>query len=220
MDETNVSEDLVAREQQLMNAIAAGDTAVWLRYLHEDCLIAVEDGSTTTRQKLVSDIKPLPKGYVGKINVIEPKVQRYGDTAVISYIADEYLELYGQKIHTQYRQTNTWKQENGDWRMIGMQLFEIPKNPPAIEIEEAILKRYEGNYALAADRKCVVTVRGGVLYAQKTDRDPQALLAETENVFFRKNDGRVRVMFFRDRKSGYRMVERRAGEDVVWTRQN
>ena len=99
--------------------------------------------------------------------------------------------------------------------MIAMQLFEIPKNPPPIIISEAILSKYTGTYELGADRKCKVTVDGGKLYTRKNDKAQIELLAETENVFFRNGDGRTRVMFI-TADGRYKMIERRAGEDVVW----
>ena len=44
-----------------------------MKYLHDSCLIVVEDGSITTRQKLMEEFDPLPAGYNGHINVIERK---------------------------------------------------------------------------------------------------------------------------------------------------
>jgi hypothetical protein len=70
----DVSQQLLKNEQQLMDAIAVGDTAIWLNLLHEDCLIAVEDGKTLSRNELVSSMKPLPVGYNGRIVIIEPSI--------------------------------------------------------------------------------------------------------------------------------------------------
>jgi hypothetical protein len=108
---------------------------------------------------------------------------------------------------------------DGEWKMIAMQLFEIPKNPSAVRLPESVLARYVGTYALSGDRKCTVTVEGGKLYAEKTGREKEELLAETEDIFFRKNDGRVGVIFIRDSETIYHLIERRAGEDVVWKRE-
>jgi Domain of unknown function (DUF4440) len=212
-------QQLVKNEQQLMDAIAVGDTTVWQNFLHEDCLIAVEDGKTLSHNELVSSIKPLPAGYNGRIVVIEPNYQLYDNTFVLSFINDEYLDVFGQKIHTQYRQTDTWKNFDGEWKMIAMQLFEIPKNPLPVTLPESVLTRYIGTYVLSGDRKCTITVEGGRLYAEKTGREKEELLAETENLFFRKNDGRGRVIFMKDPVTAYQLIERRAGEDLVWKRE-
>jgi hypothetical protein len=201
-------------EQQLADAVALGDTTVWKKYLHDSCIITTEDGSVLTRRQLISELRPLPKNYNGKIIIIEPKLVRYGNTAVFSFIDDEYLELFNQKIHTQYKQTDTWVNFNGQWKKIGMQLFEIPKAPPPVTIDSTILKRYAGNYALGADMTCTVYVENGKLLVKKMNRQPTELFAQTENVFFRKGDGRVDILFLNDR-----MIERREGEDLVWKRQ-
>jgi hypothetical protein len=103
--------------------------------------------------------------------------------------------------------------------MVAMQLFEIPKNPPPVHLPESVLARYIGTYALSGDQKCTITVVGERLYAEKTGREKEELLAETEDIFFRKNDGRVRVIFIKDSKTAYHLIERRAGEDLVWKRE-
>jgi Domain of unknown function (DUF4440) len=207
---------LVEKEQKLMDAIAVGDKAVWNTALHDSCIIGIEDGTIITKLKFLDGMSPLPKGYTGKIKLIEPKLKLYNNTAVLSYIAYEYLELYNQKIHTQYRQVNTWMKIGKDWKAIMMQVFEIPKNPAPVSIAENILKQYAGTYQLSNEKKCVVTVENGKLFAEKSGKKAE-LLAQTENVFFRNGDGRVDIIFIKDEATrNYKMVERREGEDLVW----
>lgn len=208
---------LVQKEQRLVDAIAVGDKPVWKSLLDDSCIIGIEDGSVVTKENQLEDLNPLPPAYKGMIKIIEPKLQLHENTAVLTFIDDEYLELYGQNIHTQYRQTDTWLKNNGEWKVIAMQLFEIPKNPPSVAMPQAVLSRYIGTYELSADRKCMVSVDRGKLHVQKSEKPPTELLAETENVFFRNGDGRTRVLFIKDDGNGtYKMIERRAGEDLVW----
>jgi hypothetical protein len=180
-------------------------------------VIIIEDGSAMTKQRFVEELNPLPPGYIGHIQIIEPIVRIHGTTAVLSFIDDEYLELFNQKIHTQYRQTDTWINFDGVWRMVSMQLFEIPKNPPPITIDSTLLKGYEGTYSVSAERTCTVYVENGKLFVRKGTNAPQELLAQTETVFFRQGDGRVDVIF-QKRANDHVMIERREGEDLVWTR--
>jgi len=207
---------LVKNEQNLVDAIASGDKKLWNEFLHDSCIISIEDGTSISKQKFVEDINPLPAGYVGRIQVIEPKLQVYANTVAMSFVNDEYLELFNQKIHTQYRQTDTWINIDGKWKVIAMQLFEIPKNPPPAKVDSAILKLYTGTYALSPERTCNVYVENGRLYTKKVNKEPQELFAETENFFFRKGDGRVNVIFIKTGDGNYKMVERREGEDLVW----
>jgi hypothetical protein len=208
---------LLGYEQALMNGVGLGDKALWNKHLHDSCVISIETGEATTKQKMVNELNPLPAGYIGRIEVIEPRVQVYENTAVVSFIADEYLELFHQKIHTQYRQTDTWINLGNEWKIISMQLFEIPKNPLPVEVSENVLKQYIGSYTLSPERKCSVYVEEGKLYAKKGNDSALELIPETESVFFRKGDGRVNVIFIKNGQGGYRMVERREGEDLVWT---
>ena len=79
-----------------------------------------------------------------------------------------------------------------------------------------ILKNYTGNYQLSSDRKAVVKIENGKLFVIKNNGTPVELLGETDNVFFRNGDGRVRVIFIKERAGKYKMIERRAGEDLLW----
>ena len=209
---------LVKNEQEMVDAIAIGDKNVWKKNLHDSCMVTIEDGATIGKQKMIDELNPLPKGYLGRIQIIEPQLKAYGNTAVLTFIDDEYLELYNQNIHTQYRQTDTWINVNGQWQVIAMQLFEIPKNPLPVAINTTILKQYAGTYSLSAERKASVYVEQGKLYVKKGDRPPQELFAQTENVFFRKGDGRVDIIFLKH-NGVLRMIERREGEDLVWKKE-
>ena len=158
---------LVGIEQKLADGIATGDKKLWDEHLHDSCMISVEDGTTISKKKMIEELDPLPAGYVGRIKIINPNLKVYGNTAVLSFVDDEYLDLYNQHIHTQYRQINTWVKINGKWEKIAMQLFEIPKNPTPVTINSSILKQYVGKYSLSAERTAVVYVENGKLYVKK-----------------------------------------------------
>jgi hypothetical protein len=215
MDE-EILKSLVKNEQSLLDAIAIGDKNVWAKYLHDSCLITLETSGIISKQKFIDSLKPLPKGYVGHINVINPRYKIYGNTAVLSFVDDEYLELYNQKIHTQYLQTDTWIKEKGEWKLIAMQLFEIPKNPKPIQCDSTILKQYTGSYYLSNERTCTVKLENGRLMVKKGESNPQELFAQTEQVFFRNGDGRVDIIFLKNDYGSFNMIERREGEDLVW----
>jgi len=212
--------EILRNEQRLLDAIALGDTTTWLNLLHPDCLIGIEDGSTISVRDFLATLKPLPAGFDGAISITDSVWHRYENTFVLSFIDDERLTLFGQHIHTRYRQTDTWTVVDGEWRLISLQLFEIPGNPSPVSVPSTVLERYAGTYRLGQGRTCTVTVREEALFARKNGRPEEELLAETETVFFRRDDARVRVLFVRkDPTFGYTMIERRAGEDVLWNRE-
>ena len=88
------SSAIVSIAQQLLDAIGKGDTVIWKKYMHPDCLIMAEDGMLKRKQDLLDELKPLPDGYLGNIKVTNPVVVNQDNTFILSFIADEHLELY------------------------------------------------------------------------------------------------------------------------------
>ena len=80
----------------------------------------------------------------------------------------------------------------------------------------ATLKKYTGTYELTADNMAVISLSNDTLFIQKNKHKPEALFAETSNVFFRKSDARGRKLFVTDDSGTMLMLERRNGQDLVW----
>src|SRR6202008_888746 len=104
---SSTEEELKQITQQLLDAIAVGDKAVWDKYLADACIYSSEDGRTLTKSQLLEELRPLPEGYIRKLRVANPQVRQYGDTAIITYDAMEDLEMHGQKIKTRFHTTDT-----------------------------------------------------------------------------------------------------------------
>jgi len=66
------------------------------------------------------------------------------------------------------------------------QPYELPRERKEIEVPESVLKQYEGEYELAADRKLIVTLENGRLMLQSTGQPKRQAFAESENSFFLK----------------------------------
>lgn len=212
------STELLHIEQQLLNGIAAGDTLLWGKYLAPDFMIVSEDGSRSTRAAYLHDLKPLPAGVSGHINITAPHFHFTGNVAVLNYVADEYENYFGQSLHTTYAYMSVYQKKN-DWQIINIQIFEIPQLPVSITLPEELLEQYAGIYHLAADITYTVTLEEHQLYGQRTGRNKEALWPETASVFFRKSDTRGRKLFLRKQDGGWEMHERRNGQDVVWAKQ-
>lgn len=217
-DSAKFSEHLINIEQQLMNDIPAGNALNWDKYLDKNFFIITEDGSMLEKNAFLKTLGALPKGYSGYIKVIKPKIVFHQNTAVISYVSDEYETVFENKIHTQYSSMNTYIKTDTSWMMISSQVFEIPLLPPAINLPENVLKQYTGLYKLADNILCIVSLENDTLYCQKKGRDKTALLPETPNTFFRLSDARGRKIFTTDDNGIMLMRERRNGQDVIWKR--
>lgn len=217
-DSIRWSQQLLAIEQRMMDAIPTGDTAVWSPYLHPAFFVVTEDGSRMQRQEFLAGFRPLPKGYNGYIKVTQPKVVFHGGMAVVNYVSDEYENVFQSRLHTQYNSMNTYLKADTAWQLVSSQVFEIPLLPPVIKLPPALLREYAGTYALSDTVTVQISVEKDSLFYQRKGRPKTALLAETSNVFFRSTDARGRKLFVKNDKGTMLMLERRNGQDVVWQR--
>lgn len=217
-DSLKYSSQIIRIEQQLLDAIAPGDTALWSKYLDPSYYMVNEEGKGVTRKEFLQDFGPLPKGFSGHINLTHPHLIFRNNLAVLHYVADEHEFVFGQELHTTYGTVNIYTKTDSSWKVIASQVFEIPQLPPAINISPTILKNYTGIYRLSDSVTCTISLEKDTLFIQKKGRKKEALFAETETVFFRQSDARGRKFFVKDDNGMMLMRERRNGEDLVWKR--
>lgn len=216
-DSASVADQIVKLEQALADALPV-DSIVWSKYLDKNWHIVDEDGNVSTRAEFLETFKPLIKEETLSVKVTRPVFSLYGDIAVVQYVADEHETIYGQHLHTTYGTMDVWYKIGKSWIMLSMQDFEIPALPPAIKVDALILRKYTGKYQLVKGKTAVVSLKQNTLYLQKGSGKPEALFAETNNIFFRKKDARGRKLFVKDQHNKMRMLERRNGQDVCWIR--
>src|SRR5690242_14492726 len=128
-DSPITEQELVRRTQELCDAIVAGNQEPWKKYFADDCTFSDEKGRTFTKAKLVADITPLPKGYSGTIRIENVISRITGDTAVLSYDANETETIFGQELHARYHITDTWLRRNGDWQIVASQAHRYYEDP-------------------------------------------------------------------------------------------
>jgi hypothetical protein len=216
-DSAAKARQIIGIEQTLMNALP-GDTVPWNKYLAPNWYCTTEDGTGYFREAFLHSFSAFPVGFSGNIQVTKPVLVFHGNIAVIHYVADEHETVLGQQLHTSYGMANTWYKNDSSWVMLSALTFEIPQLPPAIRVKASVLQQYTGTYRMTTDRQAVVSLRRDTLFIQKGKNPPEALLAETENVFFRMSDTRGRRIFVRDESGDMIMRERRNGQDLVWRR--
>jgi hypothetical protein len=214
-DSAKMAGQIIKIEQALADVLPV-DSAFWSKYLDPKWHIVDEDGNGAFKKEFLETFKPWPKTISIQVSVTKPVFAFHGNIAVVQYIADEYETAYGQKLHTTYGTMDVWYKTDTSWRMLSMQDFEIPSWPPAIKPAVAILKKYTGTYQLTDENIAVISLKNDTLYIQKNKRKPEALFAETADVFFRKSDARGRKFFVNDASGNMQMLERRNGQDLVW----
>jgi hypothetical protein len=206
--------------QELLDAVAPGETAVWQKYLAEGCIYTDEEGNVKMKEDLLKELKPLPKGYVGSIKMGEPKVFIQADIIVMSHRDREDLELYGQKLITWFHSTDTWaRHKDGQWKLVAVQVMAIPNERKPIVISPKKLDEYVGQYQLAPDVIYTITREGDKLFGQRTGRAKEELLPLCADTLFRKGVWRGEKVFERDAKGKVvRILDRRENNDLVWER--
>ncbi len=214
-----VAAELKRATQELLSAIAPGDWSVWDKYLDESIVYTSEDGRTLTKAQLREEMKPLPPGYSGSIEVESADVRQYGDTAVVSHEDLEREEVFGQKLVSHYHMTDTWVRRAGKWRLVASQVLVRLEDPAPATIDPKVLDAYVGRYEISPSASFTVTRESDRLFGERNGRPRQPLLPETETVFFTPGAPRTRKLFVRDADGRVtRMIDRRDGRDIVWTR--
>ena len=215
-------QDLVRRTQELYDSIVSGNQEPWKKYFADDCTFSDEKGRTLDKAKLVADITPLPKGYSGAIKIENVISRIVGDTAILSYDANESETIFGQELHARYHITDTWLQRNGNWQIIASQAHRYYEDPAVGTADEKRFPDYVGTFELAPGNTRVVTVDNGKLFVtrngKKEEQKKEQLFPESNDLFFRKGvEGRI---LFRHDANGKidGLIDRRNNEDVVWTK--
>src|SRR5215469_4931570 len=151
--ETPITEqDLVRRTQELYDSIVSGNQEPWKKYFADDCTFSDEKGRTFDKARLVADITPLPNGYSGTIKIENVISRIIGDTAVLSYDANETETIFGQELHARYHITDTWLQLNGTWQIIASQAHRYYEDPAVADPPQLLNYQpstYVGTYELA-----------------------------------------------------------------------
>jgi len=214
-DSAAKADQIIKLEQQLADALP-GDPVTWDKYTDAQFHMVDEDGNNSTKKEFLAGFNPFPKGVSGKVLVTKPVLSFHDNFAVIQYVADEHEVFFGQNLHTSYGTMDTWYKTNAGWVLLAMEDFEIPAWPPAIKVDTKILQQYTGTYKLNDEHIASVTLKNDTLFIQKTNHKPEALFAETSNVFFHKSEARGRKLFVKDDTGHMLLLERRNGQDVVW----
>lgn len=205
-------------EQQMSDAVAAGDVAVWDKYLDPAVIYSEEDDSYKGKAEMLKEIQPLPKGLGGEIKVSLLSYSEDGDTATALFRQAETEHYYGQTIHASYLTNTVWKKRADGWKQIEGQVLAERNDPPSIVFAPGDLAKFAGTYKLRdSDPTYTLSVTGGKLMGARAGKTPSEWKAETRDVFFIPGDNRIRKIFQYDAKGNVTgFVERRESWDIVW----
>jgi len=208
--------EIVALTQELMDAIVPGKADVWQRLLADDAMITDEFGRRQNKKEAVESIHPFPEGLSGKIEIRNPHVHVYGDTAVLDAEDYETETVFGQKFVVRYLAMNTYVRRDGAWKVAAMMDVTLPTAPPALAVRDLKPDDYAGTYRYGPDRAWIVSVDNGKLvFRTKAGRPPIALEAMAKDVFMGGDDEKNILLFRRDNAGKIiELVERRKFNDL------
>ncbi|MGD0141970.1 MAG: DUF4440 domain-containing protein [Rhizomicrobium sp.] len=209
---------ITTQTQEMCDAIASGNVAVWDKYLDANVIYAEEDDSYKGKPEMLKEIVPLPKGLSGIIKVELLSYREDGDVAVALFRQNEIEHYFGQTITAKYLTNTTWRKRADGWKLIAGQVLAEKTDPPAIVLSASELAQYAGTYRLKdSEATYTLALDEGKLIGTRNGRKPTTWDAEASDVFFIPGDPRIRKIFQRDasgRITGF--VERRESWDIVW----
>jgi hypothetical protein len=215
----DATQELRAKDQALLDAIAPGETKIWEDALASNAFYVDENGQIMSRAEYLAQLQPLPKGASGKIDISQYSAQFSGDVATVVHTDDETESYHGQNLTAQYLMTETWQRQEGVWKLLQVHAVAMLREPKSILLSTEELDAYVGRYSAAPDLTYTIRRDGDHLVGQIEGRPPTALLAEVRDVFFVSGRLRTRKIFERDKDGkivGF--VDRREGGDLVWKR--
>jgi hypothetical protein len=213
----NLVQEFRQRDQALLDAIAPGNAKVWDEALAPDAVYVDENGTIMNRADFMKQVTPLPAGASGTLSIISYSAQQSGDVVSVIHTDDEQELYYGQKLHAQYLMTETWQQQNGNWKLLLVHAISVLQEPKAITLPASDLDAYVGNYAAAPDLKYTIRRDRDHLVGERPGRPSADLKAEVRDVFFIGSQLRTRKIFERDASGKVAdFVDRREGSDLVW----
>jgi hypothetical protein len=210
---------LVAMSRARLAAIDAGDRTAFATGLDPDGVFVDEDGIVRTGAALVDEVRPLPPGYAGHLELRDPTVRITDGVGVVTYDIAEDLALFRQRLRTRYHTTDVYQRTGGAWRIVASHTSVIPSELPRVAVPAARLADDAGTYRLGDGPTAQVRVEGTRLLWQREGRDVQELIPtgadrfawaghpRTERLFRRTASGRIDAF-----------VDRRDNNDLVWLR--
>src|SRR6266849_2441855 len=202
--------EIVKRAQMLFDALAPGDVTLWRDALTEGAVLIDEFGRRQTKAEALREMRPLPAGFSGSIEVRHPNVQFYPSTAVLD------CEMFEQQLTVRYLATLVFVRQGRDWKLAAMETVTLPTPPPRLEIGDLPVSDYPGTYTYGPGRRFIVEVEGRELKF-RTRSDGRATLLEplAKDVFMDAGEERNLFLFRRDERGRVTsLIERRKFNDL------
>ncbi len=193
--------EIVKRGQTLFDGLAPGDVALRRDALTEDAVLIDEFGRRQTRAEMLREMRPLPAGFSGSIEVRHPNVHFYPATAILDCEMFEQEKVFEQQLTVRYLATLVFVRQGRDWKLAAMETVTLPTPPPRLEVGELPVLDYLGTYTYGPGRRFIVEVEGRELkFRTRSDGRATALEPLAKDVFMDAGQERNLILFRRDER--------------------
>lgn len=176
-----------------------GDKSLWSPYVADGYLIATPSGPVRSKKQIVDSFGPPPNGYRDVFSFEDVHVSRDGDTAVMSYVINEY-EFWDDKKYVipQLRKTDTYILRNDRWLILASQETFVPPKYTEIPIDPALYKQYVGRYQLMRSLSYDVSVANNKLLLQEVGKSQRKVLVPMADGKFFSEGEAGQTIFVKD----------------------
>jgi ketosteroid isomerase-like protein len=124
-DREDPCRELVARENQRLAAIPAGDTATLDGILADDYELTFGSGLTKTKSELMEHVRAMPESARRIRETLEDaRCRRHGDAAIVSGVVVVSIPSAEGTSTTRARLTDTWIRTGSGWRLVAAHVNE------------------------------------------------------------------------------------------------
>jgi ketosteroid isomerase-like protein len=111
------TQELVAVEQQLTDALVRNEVATVDRLWSDDLIFVGTNGKTATKAQRLESMKT-PSNAVTTTTNDDVKVRVYGQTAVVTLLSTWNVRVDGRESSDRYMTTHVWSKQRGRWLLV------------------------------------------------------------------------------------------------------
>ena len=213
-------EELLQLTQAWVDAMPTGDKPVWQNLLTDDAVLVDEFGRITHKADSIAALQPFPPGFSGSIQLRNPTVRQYGDTAIMQVEEYERETVFGQSFTVRYQSLLTFVKQAGGWKLAAYEDVTLPTPPPKLAVSNLVPGDYAGTYRYAPNRAWTVSVKDHQLgYLTHAGGATNVLEPVAKDVFMGSDDERNLLIFHRDAQGKVdALIERRKFNDLHLSR--
>ncbi len=220
-DPGNDVDELQKIVTELEAGISTGNNEPWKKYMADDGILLNRDGKTNTKAEIVEEIRPLPPGKILDIKPVNINVYLSGATAMVTFLADEKLSIFGQPVDTRYPSVMYFEKKEGRWQMLFFTYFEYPVDPAPVRVSRDYLEKFTGTYRLSESSRIEISASDTALIMKKAGSALQGAVLypiSADGRFFRAGT-ESEYIFTTDEKGQSILRQRRNWIDLVWTKE-